>query len=188
MNTQKRTIPYLVLLGLAVAGYFLISPTIQAEETSAGSSEEIRQLLAQVKTEAVALDRDCDQLAALSRNKQHSWESHALKISSIKDHVNQAGKLLANLDAARAGASPWQHEAIDRIYPLLKELADNTQATINHMNENRANIHFPAYEDYTKAGAQLADELAALVSDYVEFGEHEAEFHRLQDKLAMTAS
>ena len=94
MNTQKRTIPYLVILGLAVAGYFLISPTIQAGETSAGSSEEIRQLLAQVKTEAVALDRDCDQLAALSRNKQHSWDSHALKISSIKDHVNQAGSSL----------------------------------------------------------------------------------------------
>ena len=67
-------------------------------------------------------------------------------------------------------------------------LAIHTQATINHLNDNPANIHFAAYEDHAKAGYDVAHELAALVSDYVENGEHEAEFHRLQEKLDLTAS
>ena len=116
-----------------------------------------------------------------------SWESHAGKLNQIKDHVNQAGKLLTKLNEAREGASPWQHQAIDRIYPLLKELDDNTEATINHFNDNRAHIHFPAYQDYAKAGYDLAKELAALISDYVEYGDHEADFHRLQEKLEPAA-
>jgi hypothetical protein len=106
----------------------------------------------------------------------------------IRGHVNRAGELLTKLNEAREGASPWQHQAIDRIYPLLKELADNTQATINHLNDNQSNVHFSPYTDYAKANYDLAQELAALVSDYVEFGEHEAEFHRLQEKLQSSGS
>jgi hypothetical protein len=63
-----------------------------------------------------------------------------------------------------------------------------TNATINHLNDNKSKIHFPAYEDYAKSGYTLAQELTTLISDYVEYGEHEAEFHRLQDKLQPSAS
>jgi len=188
MNTRKRTPRYLVIFGLVVAGYLTIYPAAHAREISSDKSEPIRQLLAQVKTEAVALDQDSDRLAVWARNKQVQWQSHAEKLNLIREHINDAGKLLAQLNDARGKASPWQLRAIDRIYPLLKELADNTEATINHLNDNRSNIHFPAYRDYAKAGADLAGELAALVCDYVEFGEHEAEFHRLQDKLEPAAS
>jgi chromosome segregation ATPase len=188
MNTHKRTIPYLVILGLVVAGCLLISPDALPGETPSGSSEEIRQLLSQVKTEAVALDHDSEQLAAWARSKQAHWNTHAERLNLIREHINKAGQLLTQLNEARATASPWQHQAIDRIYPLLKELADNTEATINLLNDNRGSIHFSAYSDYAKAGAELANELAALVKDYVEFGEHEAEFHRLQDKLAGSPS
>jgi len=187
MNSQKKT-PYFLILALLVAGYFSISPAAKAADTSSGSSEEVSQLLSQVKTEAIALERDSEDLAAWTRAKQLSWQSHADKLNAIRDHVNRAGQLLTELNEAREGASPWQQQAIDRIYPLLKELADNTEATINHLSDNRAHIHFPAYVDYAKAGYDLAKELAALVSDYVKFGEHEAEFHRLQEKLQPAAS
>ena len=182
MNSQKKT-PYFLILALLVAGYFSISPAAKAADTSSGSSEEVSQLLSQVKTEAIALERDSEDLAAWAGARQLSSEGHAGKLNEIKDHVNQAGKLLTQLNEAREGASPWQHQAIDRIYPLLKELDDNTEAMINHFNENKAQIHFSAYSDYAKAGYDLAKELAALISDYVDYGRHEAEFHRLQEKL-----
>jgi hypothetical protein len=187
MNSQKRT-PYTLILSLLVAGCFSISPAAKAADTSSGSSQEIRQLLSQANTEAIALEQDSDQLARWTQAKNLSWESHAAKLSAIKDHVNKAGELLTKLNEARAeGASAWQHQAIDRIYPILKELADNTETTINHLNDNSANIHFTAYQDYAKAGYDLARELAALVSDYVEFGEHEEAFHSLQEKLSAAA-
>jgi hypothetical protein len=38
------------------------------------------------------------------------------------------------------------------------------------------------------AGYDLAKELAALITNYVDFGDHEAEFHRLQEDLQPTES
>jgi DNA repair exonuclease SbcCD ATPase subunit len=188
MKIQKRTIFYFLLMGLLAAGCFLISSGAPAADTPSGSSQEVNQLLSQIKTEAKALEDDADVLALWTRARQGGWQSHSMKLSEIREHVNQAGQLLAKLNEAREGASPWQQQAIDRIYPLLKELADNTETTINHLRDNQSRIHFPPYTDYAKAGYDLAKELASLISDYVDYGDHEAEFHRLQEKLLSTAS
>ena len=107
MNNQKRT-PYFLILALLVAGCLSISPAANAGDTSSESSEEVSQLLSQIKTEALALEDDADVLASWAVAKNLSWESHAGKLSEIKDHVNQAGQLLTKLNEAREGASPWQ--------------------------------------------------------------------------------
>src|SRR5579863_4959572 len=99
MNTQKRT-PSILILSLLVAGCFSISPATKAADTSSGSSEEIRQLLSQVKTEAIALERDSDQLATWATVRQLSRQSHSNQLSVIGDHVNQAGELLTELNEA----------------------------------------------------------------------------------------
>ena len=164
-------------------GCLSISPAANARDTSSESCEEVSQLISQLKTEAKALEHDADVLASWTGAKQVSWQSHAGKLNEIRDHVNQAGQLLTKLNEAREEASPWQQQAIDRIYPLLKELAGNTETTIKHLNDNQGRIHFSPYTDYARANYNLAQELAALISDYVDFGEHEAEFHRLQEKL-----
>lgn len=188
MKTQKRTTPYLLLMMLLATGCFLIPSAAQAEETSSGSSEEVNQLLAEVKSEAIALEQDCDRMAIWAGGQHVSWKSHAEKLNLIREHINEAGRLLANLHDARDTASPWQRQAIDRIYPMLKELADNTEEMIDLHNDNRSAFRFSEYRDYAKAGYELAEDLAALVRDYVEYGEHEAEFHRLHEKLNSTAS
>jgi len=183
MKTQKRTIFYLLLMGLLAVGCFLISSAAPAEDTPPGSSQEINQLLADVKTEAVALEQDCDEIALWARNSQMSWPSHGKKLTLISEHINRAGQLLKQLQDARDTASPWQQQAIDSIYPLLKQLADNTEVMIEHLRDNQNKTHFSPYTDYAKAGYELARDLAALVSDYVEYGNLEVEFHRLQDKI-----
>jgi hypothetical protein len=177
-----------LILALLVAGCISISPAAKAADNEQGSSKEIHELLTQVKSEAKALERDADLLASWARGKQVIWQSHAGKLNEMKDHVNEAGQLLQKMNNARVGASAWQQTAIDRIYPLLKELADNTEATIKHVNENKSQIHFSEYRDYTKASYDLAEELAALISDYVDYGDHEAEYHLLQDKMQSAGS
>ena len=183
MKTQRRTLFCFLLMGLLAAGCFLISSPAPAADTPSGSSQEVNQLLADLKTEAVALEQDCDEIATWARAKQLSWQSHAEKLNLIREHVNEAGRLLSNLHDARDEASPWQQQAIDRVYPLLKELADNTTAMINHLNDKGSAFHFSEYGDYAKAGYNLAKDLAALVSDYVEYGKLEVDFDRLQEKL-----
>ena len=64
-----------------------------------------------------------------------TWPSHSAQISQIKDHINKAGEILAQLQSARAEAQPWHQDTIDRITPVLKQLASDTEAIINHLNE-----------------------------------------------------
>jgi hypothetical protein len=170
-------------MGLLAAGCFLISSPAPAADTPSGSSQEVNQLLSRVKTEAIALERDCDEIANWASLKQLSWQSHAQKLELIREHVNEAGRLLKQLHEARDTASPWQQQAMDSIYPLLKELADNTQGMINHLKDKKSTFHLSEYGDYAKAGYELAKDLAELVRDYVEYGNLEADFHRLQEKL-----
>ena len=44
------------------------------------------------------------------------------------------------------------------------------------------------YPDYAMAGYDLAKELAALITNYVDFGDHDTEFQRLQENLEPTES
>ena len=187
MMKQNRNTRFLVL-ALVVAGCLTTARSIRAADAPRGGSAEVSRLLAEVKNEVIALKHDTDELHSWTRPKQVSWQSHAEKLTKIRGHVNQAGKLMAELNKAREGASPWQHQAIDRIYPLLKTLADNTQATIDHLNDNRSLIHFSPYNDYARANYDLAQDLAELVCGYVDYGNHEDELRRLNEELQVAAS
>jgi hypothetical protein len=187
MKNQKNT-PWLIVLALLVAACFSIAPAANAGDTSSRGSAEVTELLAQVKAKAVALEKDTEHLSSWTHARQVSWQSHTTQINLIREHVNEAGKLLARMHETRAMAAPWQGEAMDHIQPLLKELADNTSTLIEHLNDSKSNVHLSDYRDSARAGADTAKELAALVRDYVEYGEHEAEFRRLQDKLDPAAS
>jgi hypothetical protein len=171
-----------------VAGCIANSPTAKATDNATGNSQKLHELLTQVEAEAIELKRDAHDLELWAQGKQLSWRSHAAQLNTIREHINKAGKLLAQMTEARHTASPWQEQAIDRIHPLLQELADNTGATIKHFNDNKSHIHFSDYADYAKGGSDLAEELASLVGDYVNFGEHEADYHRLKGKLEPAAS
>jgi len=182
MNNHKRT-AYPLILALLVAGYLTMSPAAKAADPSVGESDEVTKLLSDVEAEAHELERDAEGLHSFMRSSL-SWQSHTAKISLVREHVNKAGRLMTKLNEARDTASPWQQKAIDSIQPLLKELADNTQATINYLADNKGRIHvIPEYKDYVSANYDLAKELAALITDYVDYGKHEAEYQRLQEKL-----
>ncbi|MGD0226146.1 MAG: hypothetical protein ABSF71_27760 [Terriglobia bacterium] len=85
---RKTTTPLLLILSFLVTGCCLISPAPNAVATPAGSSEGVSSLLSQVKTEAIALEQDSDELAVWTQAKKLSWQSHATKLSTIKEHRN----------------------------------------------------------------------------------------------------
>jgi len=182
MNNQKET-PYLLILALLVAGYLTMSPAAKAADTSGGDSEQVSKLFSEAKTEAHELERDAEQLETFTRSDL-SWETHTRQISLIREHVNKSGEILADLHEARDTAAPWQQQAIDQITPLLKELASNTQSAIEQLKEKKHLIRFSAeYKDYAVENYDLAKELAALISDYVDYERHKAAFDRLGEKL-----
>ena len=181
MNIDGRVVRRCVAL-LAVALFFM-APTKGVAQSS-GDSEEVSGLLAEAKTEAIQLERDAEEMKSfVLRSKKLSWESHAVKLTEIKQHVNSLGELVTKMNNAEAKASPWQQQSIDRVTPLLRDLAASVTSTINHLNDNQNRLHFPPYPAYAAANADYATDIAQLVSDYVAYGGAKHKSEDLAQKL-----
>lgn len=170
-----------ISVGLFLGALALATPTVYGGQTSR-DSKEVSTILAEVKSEAIQLKNDADELKAFTHSTL-SWETHAAKVEEIKRHVNNAGQSLSKLDSARASASPWQQQAIDRISPLFKEMASNVESTIEHLNQRPKLLQTGPYVDYAAANYDLSSDVAELISDYVEYGKAKTKSEELAAKL-----
>lgn len=156
--------------------------------TSAGArafaSADVTGLFQEAARSASQLRRDTNQMAAFSKSRL-SWESHAQQINQIKEHINNTGKIVADLHDARDSAAAWQQEAIDRVTPLLEEIASNTESVINHLNDRQHTWH-PEYQEYLKSNAELAADLSTLIGDYIDYDSAKARTQELQQKLGFS--
>ncbi len=112
-----------------------------------------------------------------------AWQSHADAITVIKDHINTVGRQLVKLEAVRENASPWQRTAMDRTRPILKELASDTASIVDYLTNHPERLKLPAYQDYLEANADHSEGLAALISDFVNYGRNKGRMEHLKDKL-----
>jgi hypothetical protein len=180
--TNYRRLLFPSILVLLAAGYLMISPATRALASSIGDSKEISTLLSEAKSESIELREDAEKMETFTRSKV-SWETFAMQINKIRDHVNKTGELLAKLNQVRETGSSWQQQAIDHLTPALKELAENTESTIEHLNENKRLVHSEELEDYCLVNYELAKEFTGLVGDFIDYGETEARFAELQKKV-----
>jgi hypothetical protein len=179
MNTRQRAIrPALFFLAVAV----LSTGAVIGAAQSVGNSEEVSVLLSEAKREAIQLKQDAEEMDSFVRSKM-SWQSHASKLTAIKQHTNNVGELVAKMNNAKATAAPWQQQSIDRITPLLTELAASVTSTIQHLNDNQNRLQHPPYPDYAATNADLASDLSQLISDYVAYGEAKRKSEDLERKL-----
>jgi len=184
-----RSITYLPMAALLAAGTLFASapadePTpVMAETAGWDFQKEASDLLRETRSLAVRLHRDADTLESLARSNQVSWQTHANYLTLAKEHINSMGKQLERLRDIQHVASPWQQQAIDRIYPVALELANRTEAAIGHLNENRSWLFNPDYGSHLATIAERAEEMKTSVADFLELGETQEELARLQRKL-----
>ena len=150
-------------------------------------SEEISKLLSLAKSHAVLLEQDASLLDSYTRTKI-GWQSHAQKLSEIKEHINALGKVNKDLDDERALGSPWQQKAIDQIDPLLREMANVLTVTIMHLNDHPSQVHLSAYRDYAHANSELASKTAGMIRDFVDYDEAKSKAESLEAKLELSTS
>ncbi len=185
MNTFHRRLRIVPIAVLAM-GMTTIFLTARAA-AQVPDSEQISNLLADVKTQAVKLSVDASTMESYTRSGA-SWESHSAAVNQMKEHINDAGRQLTKLQEVRESASPWQKTAIDRIHPLLKELADNTTNVIQYIKENpKQRLMFPEYKAYIEANADTSSRLAALIGDFQDYGNTKQRLEALADKLELTS-
>ena len=170
------------LAGLALLmGGIFTAPTICSGK---GDSLEINKLLSEVNDHAIQLRADSDKMAAFTRSNAN-WESYAAQLTLIKEHINSAGQFLANLNTERINGSIWQQTAVDRINPLMKELAANTQTVINKLNKHPDRVHMKEFKDYVQANADLSAGLAHTIGDFVDYGNTKIKLERLAAELEL---
>jgi uncharacterized phage infection (PIP) family protein YhgE len=177
----KRAVSLTTLTWLL--GALFVLPALRAADIP-GDSKEVSDLLSQVKTEAIQLKTDAADMESFTLSPNLNWQSHAAKITEIKEHVNKAGDTLSKLNQARNTASDWQRTAIDRVDPILRELAANTTSIIDHLTKEQGRLlNTQEHKDYLKTNAELATKMAEVVSDFVTYGETKAKFEELSRKL-----
>lgn len=180
MDGTERSIDGLRLLFLLAAVFFVFSVT-------SALSADVATLLQESRTSAAQLRRDAEQMETFTRSNL-SWQSHAHQIDLIKSHINKSGQILSQLQDARSGASHSQQAAIDRIAPLLQEMASNTTAIINHLSEHQGRTWTPDYQTYVRENYRLATELSEAISDFVEYGSTKGRMESLGQKLGFGTS
>ena len=183
MNKHQRTV-WMTATAFIAAGLLTFSPAIKAADVP--DSEQVSKLLSEAKTMAFQLKEDAETMEGYARSNV-SWESHAIAITQIKEHVNALGRQAAKLKDAKNTASPWQKTAIDRINPFLDELEGYTSAVIEHIKKHPKLLTTPEYKDYLEANADYAGDLAAMVGDFVDYGRTKQRFQSLTDRLELPA-
>jgi hypothetical protein len=174
---QKSASARFTLLSVLAAFVFCLTGA-----SSVACAADPASLLAQARTSASQLSKDAGVMQAFAGNKM-SWQSHANQINVIKGHVNKMGEILSQLHEARGDASQVHQRAIDRISPLLQEIASNTTAVIDHLNENQGHIWSPTYQSYVSENARLTSELSGAISNFVEYDKTKTRMDQLEQKL-----
>ena len=165
----------------------LLPPTLWSVTRNPPPNAEVAAQLDAANAEAAELARNADEMTSLLHNDV-SWQSHAEMLSQIKDHVNNMGRITAKLLEERDAASPWQQQAIDRMVPMLKEIATNTTAAIEHLNQNHERPTTPDYVEYLQQNADTSHELADMISAVDQYGRERTKLERLQDKIEAPGS
>jgi hypothetical protein len=173
---------YLVM-GILVTSLSLSLPT--RVFALRGESDQLAQLLGEAQNEAGELARDADETESLIRNDV-SWQTHADMLERVKEHVNNMGPIIDKLSDARSSGSELQEQAVDRILPLLKELAANTTAAINYLNQNKTRPLGEPYTQYLEDNAETAHQLASTVSSLDQYEKSMAKMGALKNKLELS--
>ena len=168
---------------LASALLLAVLPVLSAAQNqNKEENQEVTRLLQDARDKAAVVSRDADEMETLTRSDT-SWQTHASMLETMKEDVNDLAKDVEKLTAARDSASPWQQQAIDRMLPLMKELASNTTAAINHLKQERTRPTTPEYAEYLRQNSESARQLSDMISSFVQYGQTRAKLDKLEQKL-----
>lgn len=148
----------------------------------APDSPKITALLQHAREHAAHANINAERIESYTRSRT-TWESHAAQLARMKENVNELGKDVATLTAAREEGSAWQQEAIDDINPLLRSMADHLSAMINHLSENQNQVHMPPYKAYATANYEFSQKLVVMINDYIDYAEAKSKTEALEQKL-----
>jgi hypothetical protein len=169
------------LLGFAVLFAAALVPSALAENRmqNGDAQRQVGDRLTDFKRTASQLRRQADTLNA-DRNSRVSWETHSQHLGNLKDHVNQLGRFLAELEAMRPEASENQRMAIEHARPHVVSIARSTTRAIELLNNQRGNTHFPEYAEVASDIYDHVDTLHTKLDAILDFEDAKARLDELE--------
>jgi hypothetical protein len=178
MNSLSRSLTF--LLGLAL----VLFAGIARSSAATPDSEQITKLLDEARSHALQAEDDAATLESYTRSRVN-WKLHAYELDSMKQHVNELGKIASQMQELEPQGSTWQKQTTRQVMPLLREMAANLTNTMQHLNENQSRVHMQPYLEYTRTNYELAKRTADLIRDVVDYSEAKSTAESLEEKLEL---
>ncbi len=169
---------------LVVLGLIFASPgRPQYRRPSAEPSEQISQLLREVKNVASSLKSDISTLDFFAA-EEGGLRMYAAMLEVYQDHIAALHKQASRLEEVRKYGSRSQQNAIDRVIPVMQEFVSSAEAVIAIARANYDPSNHTEYRDYYKLNGDLAGEFAKLIAGWADY----AATRGALDRLAPTVS
>jgi hypothetical protein len=169
MTSSMLTVLFLVVL----------APSALAD-TATQPSPQVADLLADFKRTTFEMRGEADTLKSFTPNKRLHWQSHAHRLDALKNHVNDMGKSLAELEALKPTATESQGIAIEHARPHLVSVAQNLTQAIELVREKRNNIHWAEYGEAVSNIYAHADALHTKLDTILDYENAKVRFDSLE--------
>lgn len=130
--------------GLSIAALVLSVSVRSAFAAPPSDSTTIPQVLEQARHHAYEANYDAAVLDSY-RQSDLDFRTYAGTLRNIQKHANDLFQDLHQLQALRDRGNPAQREAIDRLEPLLREVATSLTSTFRMLKEHETQVNLPAF-------------------------------------------
>jgi hypothetical protein len=175
---------------LAAAALIAVSlPLAQAKTTSTSTVPPARVETAfqTIAADAASVVSLTDNLAEMAKSSEYSPDLFLSRSHSIKAKVNNIAVQLRFLNRHRAGLTLAQAQELNRILPLMHNIAQNADKSITTLDANREHLWATSYPAYVDNIFHQADQVKTSVDDYLRLQKARDQEQRLSHELG-TAS
>lgn len=144
-------------------------------------------LLKSLRAQAVDTRNSATDLETVDRVANPSWETNSVKLDELRIAINAMGRTFAQLEQVRDSAAPFEQKAIDEAAPLLKEMADNIDAAIRYLNNNRAPLWEKGYREHIVKLATESIQLDKTLGQFIKFAKVHAQDNQLERALGVAS-
>ena len=142
---------------------------------------KIDDMLADFESKAIQTRRDAAMLESTRRNKL-SWKTHSSHLSTMKEHINEMGKMLAALEAMKPKATLFQEKAIEAARPHLEDMAQRVEKGMKWLNEDRSSVSKAEYKDNLHGIWSSADQMYRNVDTIIDYHDARMRLHELTEE------
>ena len=142
---------------------------------------KIDDMLADFESKAIQTRRDAAMLESTRRNKL-SWQTHSSHLSTMKEHINEMGKMLAALETMKPKATLFQEKAIEAARPHLEDMAQRVENGMKWLNEDRSSVSKAEYKDNLHGIWSSSDQLYRNVDTIIDYHDARMRMHELTEE------